>query len=420
MISNTNINYIKNIADFNNETIDKIITNIVQQVKYDLKHVNYKSINPHTKYYVSDMYSIIDFISEEYYDYLSNIPNSAWIKYRNPIIKQLEKLKITYGPILKLFVEKLNLPLEKLFRIVKNYALRNQELVLCCVSNYTDDFIKSICFDNENRFFFENVITRYDLKTNIVIYHNIYCKITCFGTQCFYKHYFINGMYDYEYQLCDHFDVFEYFVGLFGLSIQTKKLYETNNCFLEEFCYYYRNICEGSEPKPKPKPKPNVVTDLFNRMIILSKISIDDIRNNMCNLIRLCYGDEMDKTTIVNEYMSNDDFWKTFVNSEQINALIELFNCAKIDLKVFKSDVIIHMLIEIVWTDNLDNIDKFMCYLKHIGYKIDVEFYLSLFEQLSRGFYRQNYICFGNRFLHVDTLKELYKMKYLDDNTVPK
>lgn len=390
-----------------NTDIDKMITNIVRQVKYDLKHVNYKSINPHTKYYITDMYSIIDFISEEHYNYLTNIPNSAWVKYRVPIIKHLGKLKISYGPILKLFVEKLNLPLKKLFKIVKDYTHRNQELILCCVSNYTDDFIKSICFDNEHRFFFDSVITRYDLKTNIGIYHKIYCKITCFGTQSFYKHYFIDGMCDYKYHLCNHFDVFEYFVSLFGLGVQAKKLYETNNCFLEEFYHYYQNTCPG--------PKPNVVTDLFNRMITLSGVSIDDVRNNMYNSIRLCYGDEMDDTAII-KYMFNNDFWKTFVNSKQIDTLIELFNCAKIDLKVFKLDVIIHMLIEIVCTDNSDNIDKFMCYLKHIGYKIDVEFYLCLFKQFSRGFYRQNYFCLDNRFLRLDTLKELYEMKYLDAN----
>ena len=69
--------------------------------------------------------------------------------------------------------------------------------------------------------------------------------------------------------------------------------------------------------------------------------------------------------------------------------------------------------------------DNFFNYLKHIGYKINTDFYSLLFELLSTKkcvlgdkynyIYNYKYLYARDEVLRLDTLKELYEMKYLDD-----
>lgn len=407
MDSNPNINTTEKICDINNKTIDKIITNIVRQINYDLKYVDYNSINPHTKYYVSDMYSITDFVFEEYYDYLLNIPDCAWTTYRDQIIKCFQDLKISSGHVLKLFVEKLGLPLEQLFKIVKSTSAINHELLLCCTFNYTDDFIKSIEFND--RYFFDHVLRYYDLKTNIFIYHNVYCKTQCFETQCIYRKFFQYNLFGYDESSAIHaiyyFDVFEYFVNLFGLGIQTNKLYTKNYHMLRLFvtqCFWNKVTFEE---------KPETAINLLDRMVVLSGLTVIYIKNQLCELIDCFYGGN----TFAVGLSNNRNWWASLAYQGHLNVSIELFKYANIDLKIFRPIVIVRMLIELAFLNNLYFVNIFMCYLKYdVKYKIDVEFYSLLFRLLSRKNSCYKYLHVQSRVLRFDTLKELYEMKYLD------
>lgn len=131
--------------------------------------------NTNINIYEYDKYDIIDFLEPEYIkDWLSIIPNSEWIKYKNTIETVFHKL--TDKTIISFVIQKIKLNLPKYIK--KNFSKINLELLKYCVE---DNFV---VFKNEikmNLYSYKMIIydcIRYhDYEFNKYFYEKIYFKL---------------------------------------------------------------------------------------------------------------------------------------------------------------------------------------------------------------------------------------------------
>lgn len=383
---------------------DPVINNIVQTVEHQLDYVPVYTYvcepdpdinpdsNPHTKYYITSLTDITDFVSGEYYDYLSSIPTSIWKKYKTQARNKFKDLEITTIPVLDLFVEKLNIEQEFLFQMVKT-CQSNHKLSLCIMIRYYKDFIKSFVGTNIDKDFFTKSLHENNLPLNKYIYYNIYCVLETKFDVCPYKKIFGSIGKNSHYLYIKYFEVFEYFVELFGISLSKKLSCNSILNYVDILygSYYGGDYCVGTfSVKP---------FDAFKRLVTMGSIAIDKMRCAVMESIEDEYGDEYgdsisgERRQVGISYA--DSIVEIIIEYELIDDLIGLLNYLDIDLKQFNGRIINYMLVNILFSNNMDFIIRFFRYLKwDVGYVMETDFYSRLIEllKMKRGGYVHLYV----------------------------
>lgn len=394
---------------------DILINNIVQKVKYELDYVStlvpisetYTN-GPYTKYYFTSPTDITNFVSSEYYDYLSSIDGSIWKKYKKQILCKFEHLKITTIPVLDLFVEKLHINPKLLFEKVKLNP-SNHKLSLCVIIRYYWDFIESFENNTCDWSFFMLSLENNDLEFNKYIYHNIYCVLKINFNQCPYEKIFSTNSTFRSLKFINvaHFDVFEYFVNLFDVNIEL-----VLNCnrihhyvILALLEHYEKNTHKTDEYMQKP-------CSILKRMVKMSNIDIKEMCLFVENSINNTFGNT-NHTKIYRVRFDLNSIVGLLIINNMIGELIDLLNYLNLDLKKCWKKAIIRMTIDILFSNDEESIKKFLQYLYATNYPTNYDFYAELTGLLVKQHGKYKYLHVGEN-LKLDKyfVKELYKMRY--------
>lgn len=129
-------------------------------------------VNESTNAWEYDEYDIIDFLEPDYLDYLNQIPDDVWTKYKNDIINALceinseqifdlvtKKIKINYVDLVIKKFNKINL---FMFKKILNIDSVEDKLIQKLKSEgYTIKTLYSNCFEKKdlefNKYFYENI-----------------------------------------------------------------------------------------------------------------------------------------------------------------------------------------------------------------------------------------------------------------------
>lgn len=375
---------------------DPIINNIIQTVQYQLDyvpvHVYTTEPNPeesvHTKYYITSITDITDFVSGEYYDYLLSIVPSVWKKYKMQLRCKFKDLEITTFSVLDLFVEKLNISQEFLFQTVKT-SHSNHKLSLCIMVRYYKDFIKSFVGTDIDKNFFIESLYENNLSFNKYIYYNIYCMLDIKFDVCPYKKIFGSIGKKSYYIYIKHFDVFEYFVRLFSISLDSIL---GCNSILNYVNILYELYYEEEHCKDTFCVKPY---DAFKRLVTMANIDIGKMQCVLVKSIKNEYDESLSGNRRQVGFSYADSIVHSLIRYKLIDDLIKLFDYSNIDLKQFNSCIINHMLINILFSNDMDFIVRFFRYLKwDVGYVMGYDFYSGLIEllKIKRGGYVYLYV----------------------------
>lgn len=374
---------------------DPVINNIIQTVQYQLDYVpvHVCTTEPnsdesfYTKYYITSIADITNFVSGEHHDYLLSIVPSVWKKYKTQLRNKFKDLEITTFSVLNLFVEKLNIDQKFLFQTVKT-CHTNHKLSLCIMVRYYKDFIKSfVGTDTDNNFFTKSLYEN-NLSFNKYIYYNIYCMLDTKFDVCPYKKIFESIGKNSHYIYIEHFDVFEYFVELFGISLRNKLGCDSILNYVDNLyeLYYGGDYCMGTFcVKP---------FDAFKRLVTMANIPISNMCCAVVKSVENEYGDFISGERRQVRVSYADSIVETIIGYELIDDLIGIFDYLNIDLKQFNGHIINYMLINVLFSNNMDFIVRFFRYLKwDVGYAMGYDFYSELIEllKIKRGKYV--YLC---------------------------
>lgn len=386
------------ISEHTNMLINNIIREInectlSESVLETIREINRPSL---VKYYVPDNMHILDFTDDEYYDYLLSICDNEWKEYKW-LSRCFGRLKISSYRVLLLFMKKLSITPQMLINKVKKCPL-NKPLVMCCVQNFNKKFISNI--QKSDHAFFSSIFEKGDLEYNKCIYHNLYCELTDLFDECVYKEYFTKDM-RCKYERIECYDVFEYFSKLFNI-----------------------NLCDFLRPSQMigyttvllfEKSQLNMC-DVIKRLVGSSTFLLSDLHNCIRNHIwrRYCF-------TLYQKYFSVHGGYTCCIITElicsnRIDELFEIFEYLNINLKKYKYDVILYMLIDVIFTNNEKTIIGFIHYLKYnVGYRMDFEFYTHLMKLLEKKNNKYEYLSVSKD-LHITLsdhiIQELNKLKY--------
>lgn len=364
--------------------------------------------NPNTKYYITSLSDITDFLNPEYYDYLSSIDNKIWAKYKEPLMDTFPTLEISSIPILKLFVEKLSIDVHTLITSVKRQP-SNSKLLLCVMINYYEDFVNSInyvvdepieysdgtigiCDKSTDDIFFTRIVKNCDLTLNKYVYHNIYSKAKTKpepnSNACPYRRIFFSIGTDNLHLDIVSYDVFEYFVKIFNIDL--KKMYKCDRMLehLAITCSNEFDINYMLETLITP-----VKTDaILKQMVCLTGCKISTLKYVFEREIVSNYTvGENEMFTV--RVLEKEGTLNNLVKENRITELIEIFRYTKIDFKKFDSHVVIYMLIDVLFSNDEGSVREFLQYLKWgIGYVLDYAFFEKVMSllKITRGKY--NYL----------------------------
>lgn len=414
----TSINDQTNVHD---EHIDAQINNIIQDIRtntitesvFETMCIIDKSLL--TKYYVSDIMDITDFIDGTYYDYLTTIEPDTWAQYKRSLVQKIGRLEISDHRVLKLFMDKLSITHNVLFTKVKENP-HNQPLVMCCICAFNNEFVKTISVSDKE--FFTSVIKNGDLEYNKSLYHNVYCKIKhVFGKHCIYEYFFPRkNIIGYKYKHIRNYDVFEYFVKLFGtivrehLKIAESINYVITTCYPSENIFYEHRLWK---PMIKTYPIPNICV-ILGRLVDLTKTSMTDVKKFINENIMGRYNKPLCHIRFSVHFDHTYQLIVKLIQTNRIDELIEIFDYVGIDLKEYNPNVIVYMLIDVIFSNDRDSITKFIRYLKNVvRYKINTGVYSRVIGLLEKTDNRYKYLAtYHCKSLSHDVVEGLNRLKY--------
>lgn len=389
------------------EYVDEIIKNIVLHVFRDLDSV--KQTKSHSRNYILHHTDITDFISTDYWDYLTSIDDNTWTTHRTAILREFYHLKITDLKIFDLFVTKLGISQHTLFQIVK-LRQPNSSIAMCCMKRYENQFIKSFTSYYDSKFFTDTILYR-NLPFNKYVYHNVYCKLKLKLCKCPYKNVFSN---DYPYictqEVGDH-DVFEYFIDLFGIDLKGK--YENTKFLIKHVislcCNSVGRLLDESRPSANP-------CTMLKRMIELTNKSVKSVRISIKEQMQEHY--RSTSPYVIKHNVRKWNPWEivsTFVSHNKIDELIEIFNHTGVDLKNTDSQTIMLLMIDVLFSNNEEIVVKFIKYLKYdVGFVMDTKFYTRLIDMFMMKNNKYVYLSFEGAQINLNKniMDGLAKMKY--------
>lgn len=403
--------------------IDDQINNIIQDIKSDkitesiLETIRIIDRPLLRKYHVTDITDITDFIDGEYYDYLTTIKLDVWSKYKQALTRGIGRLEISDIRVLKLFMDKLSITHKVLFTKVKKYP-SNQPLVMCCVTHFNEEFVKSISMSD--MIFFRTIIRNGDLEYNKYLYHNVYRKTNYALARmpCVYEQFFPpKAPISSKYITIRNYDVFEYFVKLFDtvlydsftISNLTNYVTVTCNSSDSKHTYYGEKSWYGTKPNPN-------ACDILRRLVNLSGTLITDVKNYIESGIKSRYDQPLYHKYFLVRLDYAKGFFSTFIQSNRIDELIEMLDYLGVDLKKYNSNIIVYMLIDVIFSNDPDIIVKFIRYLKDVvGYTIGTEIYSHVIGLLGKKNGSYEYLATNNMYcnsLTQSVVDELFRLKY--------
>lgn len=295
--------------------------------------------------YEYDKYDIIDFLEINYFDYLNEIPEEIWTKYKNDVLISL--LTIKDHQVINFICNKIKI--DHKF-IIKNFDKINFELLKYLIDNdNTKNNIKIKIFYQLDKIF-ESTYQYKDLEFNKFIFEN-FCQI------------------DNNKKNDDKYTNYKIFIENSILSNKSPKYYDVLEYYIKKF-----NLIESIQKYTNAK-KINIFFAISYKYTIDSYDKLMEFKNLI----------QIDNITFVSKILFDKNIIVKICDLGDIDYLIKVINNFNIDKTYFNDNLITTMFTKGILSGNIDFSMILYNYLKYnIGFNFNKQLLSSILYSIVR------------------------------------